>query len=595
MASCKTAQWGIDSPYVKLTVTEQSSTNNTATLAWQLDYIADYPAETVYDKDYTILIDNTIVDTGKYDINGKTGTNKIASGTIVVGKTVAARNVTFEVSFAFNLYWNDDNIYGGTKTASGSINVAAKTTPGTTTTSYTACGMPTSLLVTDNGDNTVTLSCKVGANGTNNRAEGIYIFVTCNGTTPSSTNYNYRYKVLGTAGGTLIRTISFKNLPTSSMSALFGSSCKGTVKFTANTFGEAGANYSSATATVRSANFTWHGLPTQPSITAPARNGVTVGSLANFKITWTAGSSGINNDISKYTIRARDLTTNEIIAEYYTTNLYYDVAPSNFIAGHKYRFEIIAAGAISGFDSQPAISGVLTVKNIEKFQNLTITASDCSTVPSTTVSGVKTYIDIGSGNVLKVSWNTPTATENEIDYYFIYLTRYDNLTGTSTTLYTGNLGKVNEFYVKSAFLATQNSPSTCTLKIYVEGHSKYGQAYSVTSNILSPYVCKGCGTYIKVTDGYPQPVMKRAIAFNRLNYRALLDTNDKALLDSNEKQLYALISSTQDKDAGMTLMNKFYSKNADGMWCESDIDYEVLTAQNGEIITDSSNKPIYVL
>ena len=51
---------------------------------------------------------------------------------------------------------------------------------------------------------------------------------------------------------------------------------------------------------------------------------------------------------------------------------------------------------------------------ISAFSNLAITISDGGTVPSLDYLSTKTYVNIGSGNVLKVSWNTPTATDDPV-------------------------------------------------------------------------------------------------------------------------------------------------------------------------------------
>lgn len=127
MASCITAMWtGSVCPQVQLTVTESSSTNTTVTLAWTLKYITHgYVASTNgVGRDYTVKIDGATVKTGAYNINGKS-TSTIATGTYTVSKTTAARSVSFSVSFAFNISWS--GTYGGTKSASGSIGIAAKT------------------------------------------------------------------------------------------------------------------------------------------------------------------------------------------------------------------------------------------------------------------------------------------------------------------------------------------------------------------------------------------------------------------------------------------------------------------------------------
>lgn len=128
MASCSTAQWSGDyTPQVKLTVTQKSSTDTQVVLAWTLEYVTHggYTANTNgIGRDYSVKIDGDTVKTGTFDINGKT-TTTITSGTKTVDKTTSARDVAFSCSFYFDITWSD--IYGGTKTASNTISIGAKT------------------------------------------------------------------------------------------------------------------------------------------------------------------------------------------------------------------------------------------------------------------------------------------------------------------------------------------------------------------------------------------------------------------------------------------------------------------------------------
>ena len=139
MASCITSKWsGKDSnPQVRLTVTLNTSKSDgdTAVLDWVLEYIATSAANTSVDKSYTVTLNGSTVATGSYDIDGKTGTHTIKSGSVSIAKGTSAKTISFSVSFAFNLKWSDD--YGGTKSASGSISVPKKTSY---TISYNANG-----------------------------------------------------------------------------------------------------------------------------------------------------------------------------------------------------------------------------------------------------------------------------------------------------------------------------------------------------------------------------------------------------------------------------------------------------------------------
>ena len=125
MASCQTTRWVSTAPYVRLTVTESSSDGDSAVLSWTLQYISDSAANTSVNKSYSVVLDGATVKSGTYDIDGKTGTNTIVSGTKTINKGTSAKTVSFSVSFAFNLTWSGK--YKGTSSASGSISVAKKT------------------------------------------------------------------------------------------------------------------------------------------------------------------------------------------------------------------------------------------------------------------------------------------------------------------------------------------------------------------------------------------------------------------------------------------------------------------------------------
>lgn len=138
IASCTTKEWVSYSPNAKLTVTQSSSTDTTVTLSWTVQYITDTsdPAYTNgIGRAWSVTIDGTVVKSGAYNINLVSGTNTVASGTTTVNKTKSTRNVSFSLSFEFDITWN--NVYCDTLTASSSISIAAKTSY---TVSYNANG-----------------------------------------------------------------------------------------------------------------------------------------------------------------------------------------------------------------------------------------------------------------------------------------------------------------------------------------------------------------------------------------------------------------------------------------------------------------------
>ena len=255
---------------------------------------------------------------------------------------------------------------------------------------------------------------------------------------------------------------------------------------------------------------------------------------------------------------------------------------------------------------------------INAFSNFTITLSDGGTVPSIGYLSNKTYVNIGSGNVLKVSWNTPTAANNTVDSYKIYILKYDFISASYKSLYTSNIGNVNEFYLKSS-LFDSVPQSFVPLHVYVEAISKYGTAYNCISNIEAVDVSKGCGAYTRVKDGYAQPIMKRTLAFTKLDYLALTTEDGTTVTGSDGNILYTKVSSVQDDTTGWTLLQEFYSKgpqkvalrDVDGTalmdsnekalyalaaaWEQSDLQYEILLDANGEIVTDLNDDQVYVL
>lgn len=128
MASCTTSQWVAYAPQAKLEVTISSSTETSATLSWKVYYLTSgYPASCTNEREYVVKIAGETVKTGTFDINGKSGSSyTVASGTKTITKTSSAQSISFGLTFTFNLTWS--GVYGGTKSASGSISVPAKTT-----------------------------------------------------------------------------------------------------------------------------------------------------------------------------------------------------------------------------------------------------------------------------------------------------------------------------------------------------------------------------------------------------------------------------------------------------------------------------------
>ena len=232
--------------------------------------------------------------------------------------------------------------------------------------------------------------------------------------------------------------------------------------------------------------------------------------------------------------------------------------------------------------------------------DLILFVKDGSTVASTEIYGTdkKTYINIGSGNVFKLEWTTPTlAGGDSVDYYRLVIKRHDTTLDVYYDIFDSNIGLVNEFYADSALLPTL--PLQYMLSVYLVAYGKQGSV--VTSNVVNPYISKGTGTYVKVQpDGYTQPIMKRAVAFAKAStpeepVAVLLDSTGKVLYAKDDDMpLAAEVTRALSSDT-WNVMQAGYTKAPDGTWKANDIRYEVLVDNTGEIITDSNNNPIYVL
>lgn len=585
MASCKTVQWSADAPYVKLTIIKKALTVSNITLAYRLEYISEKAIASEGLKTFTISMADTVIAAGTFDLNNKTGINFAGGGEKTIPITKDTKNISFKVSFAFNLPQPDGSIVD-TLEASGSIPVSVNA-------GQAICGTPSIISAFDSNDNIVNISCLVGANGSDNTAEGVELFITCDGNEPDETNYKYKYTLWGNAGEVVSAAISFAGLPKETIARIFGNVYANTVKIAARTFGDAENVYNSAIVN-KDVAFVWHGRTGAPKVTAPTLVGDMIGPYVGYKVTWEPGINGINNAVTKYSISVYNLTTNRRTATYTTTGLSYTIPSSAFAADNTYRFDISSVGGYSGFNSSVASSGPLTIKSVNKFPAPALSIADGSTVPSLELYGDKTYIDIGSGEVLKLLWNTPVATNNIIDSYTLNLSKYNPETSTFITLFESNIGDVNSFSVNTEHLLGAEL-AQYTLQISLVAHSKYGTAYDSPIKMISTQISKGSGTYLRVEQGYPQPIMKRSLAFVQLGYKPLTDASGKLLRDASGKDLYSKATRTQAVNTGWTLLQEAHVKDSDNIWHESNMQYEVFMDVNGELITDLSNSTVYTL
>ena len=122
----KTTQHGNSyCPQVQFVVDFVSETGGEAKYNWELKWVTfGYTVSSSASKAYNAKIDGTTVASGSFAIGGKT-TQVIKSGTCTINKGTSSRTVPISLSFDMTFTWSGTG--GGTKTASGSFNIAAKT------------------------------------------------------------------------------------------------------------------------------------------------------------------------------------------------------------------------------------------------------------------------------------------------------------------------------------------------------------------------------------------------------------------------------------------------------------------------------------
>lgn len=462
---------------------------------------------------------------------------------------------------------------GGSYTANAGVTLYAQWTVSTT-----ACAAPTSLAISNSTTNNITCSCKVGTSGTGNNATGVDFYITFDGSTPSTSNYHYTVYVAGSASASVSTNINLASYSQPTWEAYFGTDCIGTVKAVARTRGAAGSSYYSGTTSVASnTSITYKGAPKAPAVITSPKGKVIKGKNSSDSCTlyWNAATAGVNDTVGSYTVYVYNASTDALVTSYNTgTSKYKNVPNSVFTAGNTYYFKVRATSAASGLYIDSLKSGLVEFKNITALSTPVLTITNAGTVPTTSILGSETFLNIGTGDVLKFSWSPVSGTNNEISYYYLYLypasddPYYANNTGGYFSYSFYSLA--NECYVPASALAS-GGPGWHKFTYYLYPNSKYGSYYNSQSVTGTCTFINGCsGAYIKLdstNSDYPQPVMKRAVAF----------VKDQA---SGEWKL---------------CQGAFYKDPASNEWKTGDISYEVLMDQNGEIITDSDNSPIYTL
>ena len=230
--------------------------------------------------------------------------------------------------------------------------------------------------------------------------------------------------------------------------------------------------------------------------------------------------------------------------------------------------------------------------------NLTLNIKDGSTIASTEIYGVKTYVNTGSGNVFKLDWETPILTNDTVDYYSLVIKRYDPALNVYYDIFNKNIGQVNEFYVDSPMLPIASNQYM--LSIYLVAYGKQGNI--TTSSVITPYIISGSGTYVKVKeDNYAEPIMKRALGFVKTAQMAatvmpmqltLTDCDGETLTDADENMLSAVAEPVETALQALADSEGYVLTYIDGKVIAPKV-ATVLLNRNGIQFVDAAGRPLF--
>jgi hypothetical protein len=221
--------------------------------------------------------------------------------------------------------------------------------------------------------------------------------------------------------------------------------------------------------------------------------------------------------------------------------------------------------------------------------NLTLNIKDGSTIASTEIYGAdkKTYVNIGSGNVFCLGWTFDSLPNDTLDYFHVVIKRYDPASNMYYDILSKYVGLVDKFYVNSDMLPA--TPMQYLLSIYIAAHGKNGSV--ITSNVINPYISKGSGSYVKVENGYKQPIMKRALAFAKDATASIVPgfgvlSQKASLRDINKLVLRDSLGRTLTATTGNAAENSIIAlSDVDGLILQ-DIDEKILiTSDSVDIVT----------
>lgn len=510
----------------------------------------------------------------------KTVTYNSTYGTLATCTRPNANNY----SYTFNGWYSSAS--GGTKYTSSSKVTATSNhslfAHWTSTLLTSACTAPTVEINT--GNDQFSIKTTAGSDGVGNAVSSIELFVTIDGTTPSTTNFQFHATKSCSAGGNTYSYFYLDKWPQSAIDYYFdtiGTSQSCTIKAVARTRGAAGSSFYSGLSTVSTATFDYVGRSNNGvKITCPPPSGLVCGCDDSYlTVTWE------DDDLNtlEYLVELYDIDTRSGQQLSFTYEPYYSFCTGDYLtSGHSYNLIIHKYDNTHNFVNYTTSVGEITVKNITRFTTPEVEILPCS-FPNTKPYWRRNedrmlYMNNGSGNLCKLTWPRAIASNNELKGYEVHIDVFDNNSSGVITTLAEFIGDVNEYYIKADKLASavksfEETNSTggkeykyfeCRVNIIAK--SAYGEVYDsglVEAQALRFYFINGNGMYVRAGKSAGRPIMKRAVAFI-------------------------------NNGAGWQFAYDVGKKSDNGAWLHGDTRYEAITNKHGELVLDlETDEPIY--
>lgn len=443
------------------------------------------------------------------------------------------------------------------------------------------CGAPTVAVYAGNdyGNDYFYVRTTAGSDGTGNAVSSIELFVTIDGSTPSTTNFQFHVTRACSAGGNIYSYFYLSSWPVSAIEYYFGTDWSGTIKAVARTRGVAGSDFYSDLSTTSTATFNYMGHSTNGvKITCPSPSGLVCG-CDNSYVTVTWEDDDLN--VGEYMIQLRDIDTNEWQWIGYAYDPYCSFCTGDYLTpGHRYGLVISKYDNNYNYISDTYSVGEIIAKDITRFTTPAVEILPCS-FPNTKPywrgnEDRMLYMSNGSGNLCKLVWPRAIASNNKLKGYEVHIDVFDREGSAAVTMLAEFIGDKNEYYIKADKLAsviktfedagfTADRDHQCIeCSITVIAKSAYGEVYDSYSESGGRfYLINGNGLYVRTGESAGHPIMKRALTFinNGANWQFAYDVDKK---DNN------------------------------GTWSHSDTRYETITNKQGELVLDlETDEPIY--